>query len=127
MKGILDIGNGKFFTLIVAILVIYVTWYTQTASFQMTQKITALETHMKIADAELKTDIVNVNDHRKRDHDESIASSIRIVSNIKALDLQIMQINITTQVQQAYDAEQGSREKLMIKVLNEYKEKSNGN
>lgn len=126
MKQLLDIGNGKFLATVVLTLGIYVTWYTQTASFEMGRQITDLETRMKIKDSQLQSAITNINTQRKRDYEEVRFAAKEIADDLRGIDVKIIKFEIMDQVQSAYDVEQGTRESLMIEVLNKYQAKNNG-
>ena len=126
MKQLLDIGNGKFLATVVLTLGIYVTWYTQTASFEMGRQITDLETRMKIKDSQLQSAITNINTQRKRDDEEVRFAAKEIADDLRGIDVKIIKFEIMDQVQSAYDVEQGTRESLMIEVLNKYQAKNNG-
>lgn len=118
MKNLLDIGNGKFLAIIIAMLVIYVTWYTQSSTFALEQKIDNLERAMQMSDVALRKDIGYLKEEQKET--ELSTSEVR-----KDFDGMVM----LQRVNAAWESESINTRDILKEVLNEYKieEKPSGN
>ena len=110
MKSLLDMGNGKFLAIIITMLVIYVTWYTQSSTLVLNQKINDLENAMQLSDVAIRKDIGYLKGEQKEF--KVNATGIR-----KDFDSMVM----LQRVNAAWEAEGINTRDILKEVLNEYK------
>jgi len=110
MKSLLGMGNGKFLAIIITMLVLYVTWYTQSSTLALTKKIDNLERDMQLSDVALRKDIGYLKEGQKET--QLSTSEVR-----KDFDSMVM----LQRVNSAWESESINTKEILKEVLNEYK------